>query len=774
MLRAWDTAGPHERRQLLAAMHEYRRARRFAQARSALITFDNKRWTLAEIFVQVIEPALAAPPLVENERADGITHAHLRALDAIRSCANALAPPAPVRAGTLNLFLELGITALDAHEASLLVRVRFFREAMTVVRDLDGRAAPDAWTRWLVAEHVLPRLQATARGLPKGHAAMPAVREAAGLLFMPSLLDERSQARLAPLTRADGSLTALLRFYRRGALNAVGRTALARTAALESRSEPSFLSSSAPLFLELLSDPHVDARERGDLVSVVRDHLAKLPFFDKTCRDLVSAALGGPPPRTLDAEAIANAAEVGVARPPLGRKFRFLRILLRGTEGKTLSVVGVIRRDASHHEPLYQQVNRRERRFVGVLLPGADGSHADFIGPPPQSERDRRLLRRRLDLERVSIRTFGGTGEWTEVCLTLPDDDSEPVPAPHAEISDVLRVIKARARRTADDGERVELVRLLARIGTDEAIALAAAAATTAASLAAMLPIVERGNEAAGAAALKHIDRLDASARERLLAAVLLRGRAHRRRVLELCAHKDVGVAVLAGEALLSVADARGLEVLLQHENVYVRLCGASLALRLTKLAGGVRITAQEGGNLKRIAELVGQGLRKQDGVVWGKTGAWAQRALLDEAWVRTARRSHEDLWVGKRQARPAQFAEAYARGIRAGKSKKLWAPLAVFVLHVQDPGRGMQAADFDKLLDAMEYAAPQHPPLAEAWRDALVALVCVQSGIEIDPAHRVRAHKRLRRLAGKNIPAGVERKPLYWAIWAAEQAAKS
>ena len=53
--------------------------------------------------------------------------------------------------------------------------------------------------------------------------------------------------------------------------------------------------------------------------------------------------------------------------------------------------------------------------------------------------------RRRLQLERISIRTFGPRGEEIELCVTLPEDASEPVPVDGATLGQVVDLVGTRA-----------------------------------------------------------------------------------------------------------------------------------------------------------------------------------------------------------------------------------------------------------------------------------------------------------------------------------------
>jgi len=782
-LRRWEEAGPEERRQSARVFDRFRRARRFSAARPVLIGFEGKTWSLAHLFLDVIEPALSIPAVARNANNPGLTEDHTRSLQALRALPAAFAPPQPVWPGTLNLLLEFGARSLDAPELDTAARLRFFRAAMRVVRQLDQRVAPDEWTRWIMHEQLLPRVLATAQRLPSKHPAWNALREAAGLLYMPSILDERAQARLAPLTTGEQSQTVLLRFYRRGALDKVGRTALARSVALQSRGDAAFLTSAPPLLLELLCDPAVAPNERGELVRVVRDDLDAVALYGTTARDLMAAALGGPPPARLDSEAIGDAIEKGAERPRAERRHRFLRVVLaRDAASGAVLVASVVRVDTPMYEPLYWISDRRERRFVGVLLPSADGRHADFVGPPPglRETRDRRLLRRRLDLERVSIRSFGPRGEETEISLTLPDDDREPVPARHADMSHVLALLASRAERTAQDEERVELVRLLARIGTDAAHRLAVRAATTRGALRELMVVAEAGHAGATDAVLARAHLLDPSDRERIFAAALHGGDGHRARILELCAHKDLRVAVLAADALLSASDAGGIEVLLKHESVYARACAGGLALRLTPLAGGVRVIPQRTVPIERLAAIAKGAFTKRDGPVWRKFGRWLSLALAKPETAREVRRKHGQLkagrvvepglWVGNRQARPFEFAAAYTKGIREGLEPRLWPGLVMFLLDPEDPGRGLSKPDLDGLLDALEKHADK-PSMQGVWREAWVALACAQCSIELDPEITERVHKRLARLTGGQPPPGAKRKPgLYWPMWAARK----
>ena len=196
-----------------------------------------------------------------------------------------------------------------------------------------------------------------------------------------------------------------------------------------------------------------------------------------------------------------------------------------------------------------------------------------------------------LELERISVKTFGVLGEYIELCVALPEDRSEPVPVHGARLEHVLDLLRARLDRSGDEAELADLVRLLVRVGTPAARETAVARAQTPGAVAELLPLAEKGYEPALRKLLRHIAALAYVERERALAAAVRAGLADR--VRELCLHEDVSVAALAGDALLAVGDARGVRVLLRHKNIYARAAGTSLALRLTPLAGKLRVTPE-------------------------------------------------------------------------------------------------------------------------------------------------------------------------------------
>ena len=112
------------------------------------------------LFVDLLEPALETAPLPQTGRDEelGPKEIHRRALFALQQLRQAYASPGAVGSGTLNLLLEHAYASLHAQDLTPRVRLRFFLETMRNVRDLDGRAIPDARSRWLIRNKLLPAL----------------------------------------------------------------------------------------------------------------------------------------------------------------------------------------------------------------------------------------------------------------------------------------------------------------------------------------------------------------------------------------------------------------------------------------------------------------------------------------------------------------------------------------------------------------------------------------------------------------------------------------
>jgi len=776
LLRRWRDAGPDERRHLQAQLDALEEGYVYAAARPVLVDFEGRTVPLAELFERVLLPALATPPAREGESAPTLVEAHLRALAALEALREAYAPPRPVRTGTLNLMLEYAFRVLDAHDLPPALRARFFTEAVRNVRMLDGRVRPDARTAWLLHARLLPALLALARRAEEDDDLKATVSEAASLLYLPSILDDRAQAQLAPLTSSVHGRDVLVRFYRAGILDEMGRVSLARSVAALARDDAAFAAGAGPLLLELLTDPGIPPPERGLLADVVAENLGAVELLRPMVGDLLAVAYGGPP-RPLAAYAEERERRKGgLARPQGERVFRFLSVvLLQEDESVPPVVARVLRADLRAYEPLYTDDGRGGRAFVGTLVPDVEGGHADFLGPPPRlsGARDNRLLRRRLRLERISIQTFGTRGEEVELCVTLPEDASEPVPPTNAGLGDVVALVGARLRTGPAADERDELVRLLVRIGTDEAKALAARYADTTGALEALLPLAEQGNVGAARTLLARLGGLAAGERENALAAVLASGRAELvADVAALCAHEDVGIAVLAADALLARGDPSGVPALLRHPDRYARGAGAALALRLTPLAGSLRVTPKDPPDLAALAALADKAFTKEDGDSWVKLGRFARVALADPEAVRARRHAHKPLYLGKRTVQGWEFADAYTSAVAAGEAPELYPALIAFLLDPADPGAGIPDRHLGPLLDALEDRTGT-AALRPAWRDGLVVLACAQHGLEFDAPFLDLATTRLGRLAGKDAPREAHRKPgVYWPIWAAGDAA--
>ncbi|MCK6461592.1 MAG: hypothetical protein L6Q95_17055, partial [Planctomycetes bacterium] len=228
---------------------------------------------------------------------------------------------------------------------------------------------------------------------------------------------------------------------------------------------------------------------------------------------------------------------------------------------------------------------------------------------------------------------------------------------------------------------------------------------------------------------------------------------------------------VAAAEALLSAGDAAGIEALLGHPDKYVRACAAALAVRLTPLAGTLRVAPEPPPDLERLAKRAEKAFAKEDGEPFLRLGAWLALALKDPEAARKLRREHKPLYVGRRKVDAWQFAEAYTEGVREGKAPDLWPQLILFLLDPHDPGAGVVTRDLDPLLDALEERAKEGA-LREAWTDALIVLACAQHGMEADAHFSALADARLEKIAGKDAPPRERRRPgIDWPIWAAERA---
>jgi len=773
----WDDAGPEEQRRLQRRIERLESRRRYVAARPVLVDFEDRDWRLAELFETVLEPALETPAEPQGRDDPGLTALHRRALAALPELAHAWRAPRPVTTGTLNLLLGYAHRALSAHRLPVGVRLRFFSTAMSVVRTVVDRTRPDATSAFLVRRHLVPGLTALARRGLRAASARRALGEAASLLSLPSLLDDRDRARLAPLTTGEQSRALLLRLYREGRLGPFERAALARSVAAQVADDLAFAVGSPPLLLELLTDPAVPPRERGRLADAVLAHLAPFDVLAGSVRDLLVAAFGDPEATVGKARARREERTGPLPPPDPGRTHRFLRVLLVQPEPDAPPrVAGVVREDLPAYRALHRIEADGRRYFAGVLLPDAEGDHADFVGPPPAlaGSRDNRLLRRPLRRERVAIRAYGARREVLELCATLPDDDSEPVPVRNAGIADVVALAAARLRLAGPE-ERRELVRLLVRLGTQEARALAAREATTPDAAAELLPLVEQGHGPSVERALKSIAVLDLAGKERLLRAAASRPE-RRARLRELCGHEDVAVACLAADALLSRGDAGGIPVLFGHGNRYARAAAAALALRTTKLAGGLRVipeTPLEAEQLRAIAE---KAFAKDDGASFATFGKWLAAAFRDAGRVRRARGASREHLVGKRRVSGRQFATFWTRALEEGEHAKFWPGLVRYLLSPIDPGQDIELETLRPLFAAvrarLDAGNAGDAGLRAAWRDALVVLACAQYGLDHDAAWFDVAHEELVALAGKEAPNGARGKAgVLWPVWAAADA---
>jgi len=766
ILDRWDTAGPEERRRMSYALDRIEATRRFTSARPVLVLLDGELFTLARLFHEVLEPPLQMPMAPQFAADLGLTKEHRRALAAFDALRKAYAPPRPVSAGTLNLLLGYAHRALTAEFLPAQARLRFFAEILRNVRALEGRVEPNRRTAWLIHNRLLPSVLGLARRFQHDEMVRESISQAASILYIPSLLDSRAQELLAPLTRGSHSRRILKRAYRQGVLDRMGLVALARSVVAQTRDDPAFAAGASPLILELLLDPRVPSRERGALLGATLDRLAPVALLRPAALDLLAAGYGGGP-RPL-------AEFAGLPRRPTplphgARVFRFLSVVLVHVRGKPPAVVRVVRQDVAEYAPIHVPTRSGERNFVGVLVPAAGDEYADFLGPPPgglSGARDRRLLRRTLRRERIAIHTFGTRDDVLELCVALPQDASEPVPAVGAELADVLGLVAARLDRTDDEEERADLVRLLARVGTDRARELALRHAASPGGLGALVPMAEAGDAAACDLLLRRLTDLEYELRERALAAALATARPELEQAVKaLCSHERVGVAVLAADALLLQADISGVYALLEHKHRFARAAGAALALRVSPIAGHLRVSPSEPVDVKALAARAGGAFTKEDGAAWTRYAGWLKAALHDAAAVRKARRRHVTLKIGKRAIAPVDYAGFWLRALKEDKYARYWPDFVTFLLSPVDPGRGIPDAEFTKLLDAIEAKSS----LRQVWIESLLVLACAQHGMEADTRYLDLAHERLSRVAGDDAPPGARRKAgVYWPIWAA------
>ncbi|MHC4225421.1 MAG: hypothetical protein ACYSUN_15635, partial [Planctomycetota bacterium] len=530
--------------------------------------------------------------------------------------------------------------------------------------------------------------------------------------------------------------------------------------------------------LELLSDPDVPARERGELLDAVLLRIAPLEPLRGTAVDLLAAGFGGPP-RSLEEYARQRAKSRGSVPVPRwsGNPVRFLSVVMvdPGT-GAPPEIARVVRTDTAPYTPIHKRGAVTGRTaFLGVLVPASGGEHADFLGPPPglSGAHDNRLLRRTLESERIAIKIFGARAEVFELSVALPEDASEPVPVEGAGPGHILDLVEGRLRRTADDAERVDLIHFLGRLGTGEARRLAAEHARTPATLAALLPLVDRGDTAAALAVVTRLSELPLDLRERALASALrTRDPTVLRKSIDLCSSKPIAVAALAADAVLATGNAEGLRVLLKHENPYARAAGSSLALRLTPLAGSLRISTRGAVGLEEIGVLCRRAFENEQAEPWKRYGKWLKDAFRDPDRVRALRTEFRHIKLGDRVLSPSQFAD-YCLGLLAKEEfRKYWGGLAPYVLAPYRPGRGMPDALLHEVLDAFEGRLEGDRLLRRSWIDSLVLLACAQYGMEADVHFLNLVHERLSKIAGESTPPGAKRKPgIFWPIWAAGRA---
>jgi hypothetical protein len=760
-----------------AALERVGARRRFLEARPVVVGLEDRWVPLADLFADLLEPALATAPREETGREQelGLRPIHRRALHALQQLRKAYESPRVVGSGTLNLLLEHAYACLDAEDLTPRVRLRFFIETMRNVRDLDGRAVPDARSRWLIRSRLLPALLGLARASERDPRVREAVSEAAALLYSPVLLGTRGQARLAPLTRGSDSRRILVRAYRVGALDAIGLESLARSVAMEARDDPAFLAGSAPLLLELLCDPGIQPVERRSLIDLAAQQFAASAPLRVIARELLAAGFGGPPRELEEYQAQREEHEGGVALPRSDRRYRFLSVvLLQRDRNLPPRIARVVRRDALLYERIRD--DGRESRFLGTLLPAHVEGHADFLGPPPglSGARDNRLLRRTLRQERIAIETYGARREEIELCVALPEDSSEPVPAVGARLSDVVNLLRARLDRTDEEEERSEIVALLVRIGTDDANALAIRHATTRATVRAIVPLADRGSVAAGRQVAAGIEEFALEERESVLYGLLRHGRPEMRSVVAaLARHEDPGVACLAADALLAHGDARGVLELLRHPDVYARACAGSLSLRLTPLAKDLRVRPSDAKVVDAVAAEVAKAFREEESAWWPRYGKWLALAFSDPDRVTRDRADHVDLRLGEETYLPFEYAAINTQWVRENKHKGWWPKLLFHLLSPRDPGLGIDEKDLARLLDALEERATDGL-LQRLWIDSFVILACIQQGMADDAELGRLAHDRLVKAAGGEAPPGTRRKPgVYWPIWRAKRVAR-
>ncbi|MEE8104570.1 MAG: hypothetical protein V3T86_03445 [Planctomycetota bacterium] len=790
----WRKAGAGERRSMVRALESIHRGNRFIDAAPVQVRLKDRAYTLAELFLQVLEPALQVPPFEGEElQSRGLAEEHRTAVAGLRALGAVYAPPAQVRTGTLDLLLDYGRRILEAPALGPKVRLQMFAEVVRVVRVLDGRATPGLRTRFLIRDQLLPTLRAVSRNTASDGPLSDLVSQTASMLYLPSILDEGALLRLAPLVRGRHGRELLLRAYRAGGLDMAGVLALAGGIASRMHDDAAFAAGAPPLLLELLCDARMPAANRYELARAAFDSLGEIGPLQESVLDLMACAWGH---RGNELASYAGAFEARedkeLPRPTDSRLVRFLRVVLvRGRPGDPPRIAEVVRSDVPSYQPLHTSLGlKREsgrssgrRRFVGVLVPSRKGPGADFLGPPPglTSGGDRRLLRRALEFERLTIHTFGVKSGEIELCVALPEDASEPVPVEGASLTHVLGLVARRLERTSLDEERQDLLRLLAGFGTDDAKALALRYATGAAS-SELLTLAERGDRDAQGALLGQAASLSYRDRFRLFTAVAKDPGPHRDRLLEICRTEPALVASVAAERMLGEgADAAGAMALLKRPDPHTRLCGVALALRMGPLAGGLRIrpTGSRDADARALAGQAVAAFAEERGI-WKRFSAWTHAAFFDHEKIRDWRdiRNRKLLVrVGRNDVRVSgeEFAGFYISKLKEGKvSDKTMNGLIGFLLRPQDPGKGIPEAILHDLFDQLEKRAKERPMLRAALRDNLAVLVCAFSAMEQPPPWLAFADQRLRSLSGLEVPVEARsRLGVYWGAWAAYDAAQ-
>jgi len=768
LLARWPDAGPAERWALHLELDRIERERGFVEARCVLVKLDDHYYALSELFDKILDPALETAPRTDVEHDLGLQEIHLQALAALTELRKVHAAPAPVNTPTLNLLLGYANRILGAWKLSPRVRLRLLMEVLRNVRELEGRADPDARTGWVVHEGIVPALLGLARRYEDDLATKEAISQAAALLTLPSVLDAAAVAQLAALTRGADARKVLMRAYRRGDLDDMGVTALARSVVAQGQDDPAFLAGAAPVLLELLGDGRVPASLRGQMVDLILRRFGTVEPLRPIAEDLLAASYGAPPQSLADWKGRREGSPGPLARPTQGEVFRFLQVvLLKPDKDAPPAPARVIRADVALNRP----VRGGKGSFLGLLVPAVGGESADYLGPIPglSGIADNRLVRRTLRLERISIRTFGARGEEIELCVALPRDGIEPVPVKGARLGHVLDLIRVRLDRSREPAEIRDLVDLLVRIGTPAARDMAVKFAGGGESAASLLELLEAGDTSAAHPLFARLQDLSDTQRERALVAILRRGGpALRKKTLTLAGEGAVDLAASAADALLQTGDAEGVLALLQHKDRYARLSGIALALRLTPNAGALRIEPNKPVDRAVLAQRVREAFPKEMGGCWKRLGGWLPTAFEAPTKVRTLR-GHESLYAGRsKTVSPARFAEGWTAAVKDGKFRKRWPWVVEYVLTPRNPGRAIKPAALAGLLDALEVEATKDP-LRRAWIDSLVILVAVQSGLEFDTNILRLAEERLRRIAGKSAPAMAKRRPgIAWPVWAA------